>query len=138
MLTIGVKNYTPAVSREIREDGVIIFRVSSTNRDAIDAWKDACIETNRLLDPTKTSRTMHCVEDITGLITPYAHQRIWEVIRDSEMLRGYTAVVVHRSLTVALIETIWRHLERFHKAWDMKVFFHENGALQWLLERPDL
>lgn len=129
--------YAPTVSREIHPQGVYIYRISATDRPSIDAWKRACIETNDLIDVTKTVRTMHCANNLGGLITPYANQRIREVMQDSARLRGYTAIVLQRSLTVALVEMLWRQLASWNKTWDMKIFFEEDAALAWLLNQPD-
>jgi hypothetical protein len=133
-----VTHFSATVSREIRPDGIVLFRIRATDHESVDVWARACITTNRILDPKKTSRTMHCVDDTSGLVTLHAHRCINEVIKDSVYLKGYTAIVVQRTLTIALIETIWRHLAQILKRWDMKIFFHENGAIAWLLAQPDM
>lgn len=122
-------------SYEMREDGILIYRLANLHRDTVDAF----VEFSHEHDIQAYEAGMHsrCLLDVSNLSfpTPYAIKRIRESISTSpDGLRESYAVVTPTKPIYTFARGIMSNLPS-SKTSSIHLFSSQEDALLWLTDR---
>jgi len=120
---------------EYYPDGVMIYRLTTMQRQSIDAWIDLVQQHEHAA--TIAQRPLYRVLDLrqAGYPTPYASTRaVWVATNTPENLVESLAVLVADTVALQFVKVVTNRLpSRYRSA--VKLFLNEQEALDWLAYR---
>lgn len=122
-------------SYEIRDDGIIVYRLANLRREAVDDFVE--VSHNFDVAAYEAGRHSRCLLDISELSfpTPYAVKRIQQNTEASpDGLRESYAVVTPTSAIYTFARTIINRLPHA-KAQPIRLFHNADEAFAWLEQR---
>lgn len=122
-------------SYEIRDDGIIIYRLANLRRNTVDEFVE--VSHNFDLDAFKAGRHSRCLLDISRLTfpTPYAIKRIKQNTEATpDGLKESWAVIAPTSRIYTFMMTNMKGLP-LAKVQPIRLFRNEEEALAWLIAR---
>lgn len=125
----------PEVYRtRVHDDQIIVYKVSDSKRQSVDAWANGIRETYENWDNSKPYLAVYDFSVIFAL-SPYSRQRVKELVELAKKLeiRGAYAIVLGNNLvSFALQLFVRRELDQQNRNFVRQFFDSRESAIEWL------
>lgn len=126
---------SPEVFRtRMHDDQIIVYKVSDSKRQSVDAWANGIRETYESWDNSKPYLAVYDFSVIFAL-SPYSRQRVKELVELAKKLeiRGAYALVLGNNLvSFALQLFVRRELDQQNRNFVRQFFDSRESAIEWL------
>lgn len=122
-------------SYQIREDGIVVYRLTNLDRETVDAFVAFTHEID--MKALETDCHSRCLLDVTALSlpTPYAVKRIQDSIRSTpDALRESYAIITPTTMIYSFVRSVLNRLPQSETN-SLRLFRDEAEAVAWPDER---
>jgi hypothetical protein len=123
---------------QILNGKAIAFVASNATRRVVDAWISKQMELMKTWDANRISFMLNDFSAPSCVVTPYARERINDLVKASPHITAYTTTVLARSalsMPVVLLSNALNSASRRRSKSQNMIFYKHDDAVQWLQRR---
>ncbi|MCE7949287.1 MAG: hypothetical protein DYG88_17855 [Chloroflexi bacterium CFX4] len=124
--------------RWILNGKAIAFVSFNATRRVVDAWINKQMEMLQTWDTNRISFMLNDFSAPSCVVTPYARERINELVKSSPNITAYTTTILGRtalSMPVVLLSNAINSASRRRNKSQTMIFYKHDEAVQWLQRR---
>jgi hypothetical protein len=123
---------TQSVTLEwINDHRIAFFTLPDVSRSTLDLWTDMIIQLIKDWPADKTYCALHDVSRPGAGLTPYMRQKIMEIDRQSDHLRGRVAFISPKTFVSQIAKLYIQQTSR-NRPLSSAIFFSQAEAIAWL------
>ncbi len=114
------------------------FVAFNATRRVVDAWVDKQMELLKTWDANRISFMLNDFSAPSCVVTPYARERINDLVKASPHITAYTTTILARSalsMPVVLLSNVINSASRRRSKSQNMIFYKHDDAVQWLQRR---